>query len=360
MNLRWLGVAAFGCSSASSTPPTTVTNSRPVQPTHVDVVCPDSVLGEYWRNELFPGCPPDPFWRVGAACARDCPKPCSATMFDRARGHDIAMSFEYDAQGRWTGTKNGWEVGARTAGDFLSPVELPPGRTTYCTRDGAKHGHCGRRGEEMRAANERVDVQLTYDDEGNVITIREPDGDRATHFEYLPGHRIKVEREPRPGNSERRFDYSYDNRGWIERIASSGWGFSDVRVYTHDDAGQLATITTKYDTRMSVKRFEYDARGRLVQMIEDETEPTLPPRHEVSTYRYECAPPRPFEDAVIAFESLAKRACACTDAACKQTVRKDYDRFRFAVDGTSYADATTSDQYDRIDTQRASLDKCLQ
>lgn len=358
MRLWCAGLVVLAACGRSEPPAAPIHNARPVPPPHVEAVCPDSVLLEYWRTELFPGCPPAPFWRVGAVCDHGCPKPCGATIFDRAVGHPVAMAFDYDANGRWTRTTVGWDVG-RFIGTGLYAQERPTSRATYCTRDDAHRGHCARQDE--RRGGERIDVEVTYDDEDDVTAIVE-DGDRerGTRFEYLPGHRVSVERSGAPGGSERRFDYTYDERGWLVRIASSGWGFSDVRTYAHDGAGRLATITTQYDQRTSVQRFEYDARGRLAKMIEDETEATLPPRHEENTYRYECAAPRPLEEAIAATAALSTRACACADAACKQRVRGDYDTFRYGLDGVRYADGTAREQYERLEKQLAALDACLQ
>lgn len=334
-----------------------VGNPAPKPVVAINPVCPDDVRDYSWARELFPGCPPRPFWWIGTACAASsCPLPCRDVSTDRSRTRPVASRHFYE-HGRWTMSERDWSVGKRL-GETTAPDEPPPG-TKYCTRSGDR-GTCDvfrdADGQDQRV----TEAEVRYNEAGDPISILLRGQERPNTYEWAKGHQLVRERVPQPGNSYTEYRYSYDERGRLARVASTGWGFTEEAHYDYDANGLVAKIVIDYShpSRFTFT-FEYDVQHRPVHVVWlDEHEGVAPVREE-KRYEYDCPAPKPFSEAVPVLEQFRQKACACTDRACSERVMAELERWRSGLaDTVTYRnepDLASGANFQRIDQE---IERC--
>jgi hypothetical protein len=326
-------VVAAGCAGCGpSAKPVVISNPVASPVGAINPVCPEELREYSWNRELFPGCPPRPFWWLGTTCSQTaCPTPCRDVSTERGRVGPVAARHRYE-NGQWVGTERGWTLGSRV-GEFAAPDEPPPGGH-YCTRAGDR-GSC----DVIRHDRRITQAKLRFNDAGDPIKIS-LDDDRPITFEWAAGHQLVKQRVAKPGDSFTEYRYTYDERGRLARVTSSGWGFTQDARYAYGANGLVSSIEIDYTVPSHFTfTFEYDAEQRPVHIVWTDAHQGVEPISVEQRYEYNCPAPRPFAEAVPVLERFKQEACACSDHACTERVRAELASWRSGVtDPVGYLD----------------------
>jgi len=276
MRIRALTIALAAC-GAPSAPNAVVANRATDDAPRPQGACPSGTLFG-WEHEVWPACPPLPFRYDFDVCnGRACPHPCRVEIEAHEPNRPVKTSADasYDERGRLVAL-------GPLAGEFVDGAR--------CTYDGDRMTGCG--GE-----------LLAYDARGRISVVTHPNdklfGPRT--YTYDERGRIRSSVITRPGDTDERSDYHYDDRGRLSGYDYEASGIHEQTSYRYGSDGRLAqtdngyvTFDYHYDARGRIARVNdgrgqvdltYDARDRLVRVVALD-DPAEQPR--IHTYIYDC------------------------------------------------------------------------
>ena len=167
-------------------------------------------------------------------------------------------TFAYDGNGNLTTYSEVETVDANGAAGFAAAVDGPSKRTDWTYDDS---GH-------VLTVTERTDHaitgtwRLTYDAQGNLVTLTNPEGKSGRITQYDGAGRV-LEAVDVNGTA---IKFRYNARGWL---TDYDFGGQHIR-YEYDAVGQRTAMIGPHNLEM---RYVYDAAHRLTQILDNITVP---------------------------------------------------------------------------------------